>query len=52
MQAAWVDRAGSGWQDMLGGQPTVIVKSLEEVADAIEGHARNNKIELSSEPNS
>jgi len=40
MQAAWVDRAGNGWQDMLGGEPTVVVKSLEEVADVVEKHAR------------
>jgi len=40
MQAAWVDRAGNGWQDMLGGEPTVIVRSLEEVADAVAKHAR------------
>ncbi len=39
MQAAWVDRAGNGWQDQLGGEPTVVVKSLEEVADAVEKHA-------------
>jgi len=39
MQAAWVDRAGNGWQDMLGGKPTVVVKSLEEVAEAVEKHA-------------
>lgn len=41
MQAAWVDRAGNGWQDMLGGEPTAVVKSLEEVADAVEKHARD-----------
>lgn len=40
MQAAWVDRQGNGWQDKLGEQPTVVVKSLEEVADAVEKHAR------------
>ncbi len=39
LQAAWVDRAGNGWQDKLGKEPTVIVKSLEEVADAVEKHA-------------
>ena len=39
MQAAWVDRAGNGWQDMLGGRPTVVVRSLEEVADAVAEHA-------------
>lgn len=42
MQAAWVDRAGNGWHDKLGQEPTVIVKSLEEVADAVEKHARNS----------
>ena len=39
MQAAWVDRAGNGWLDALvpgeKGRPTVIVKSLEEVVDAV-----------------
>jgi 2-haloacid dehalogenase len=40
MQAAWVDRAGNGWQDKLSLEPTVVVKSLEEVAAAVEEHAR------------
>ena len=40
MQAAWVDRAGKGWQDKLGGEPTVVVRSLEEVADAVANHAK------------
>lgn len=40
MQAAWVDRQGNGWQDKLGGEPTVVVKSLEEVADAVERFAK------------
>lgn len=39
MQAAWVDRAGNGWQDKLGEEPTVVVRSLEEVADAVEKYA-------------
>jgi hypothetical protein len=39
MQAAWVDRAGNGWQDMLGGEPTVVVRSLEEVPDAVAKYA-------------
>jgi len=39
LQAAWVDRAGNGWQDQLGKAPTVVVKSLEEVADTVEQHA-------------
>jgi 2-haloacid dehalogenase len=39
MQAAWVDRAGNGWQDRLGQEPTVIVRSLAEVADVVEKHA-------------
>ena len=42
MQAAWVDRAGNGWQDKLGGEPTVVVRSLEEVADAVVKHADKN----------
>ncbi|KIW54476.1 haloacid dehalogenase, type II [Exophiala xenobiotica] len=41
MQAAWVDRAGNGWQDKLGLGPTVVVTSLEEAADAVEKHAGN-----------
>ena len=36
MEAAWVDRAGNGWQDRLGQEPTVIVRSLEEVVDVVE----------------
>jgi 2-haloacid dehalogenase len=39
LQAAWVDRVGAGWQDRLGQGPTVVVKSLEEVADVVEKHA-------------
>ncbi|KIW28506.1 haloacid dehalogenase, type II [Cladophialophora immunda] len=39
MQAAWVDRPGNGWQDRLGQGPTVVVRSLEEVADVVEQHA-------------
>ncbi|KAJ9611105.1 hypothetical protein H2200_004288 [Cladophialophora chaetospira] len=42
LQAAWVDRAGNGWQDQLGLGPTVVVKSLEEVADTVEKHAGKN----------
>jgi len=44
MQAAWVDRAGNGWVDGLvegdKGRPTVIVKSLEEVVEAVKKHAQ------------
>ncbi|KAL2430418.1 hypothetical protein ABEF95_006993 [Exophiala dermatitidis] len=36
MQAAWVDRAGNGWQDQLGEKPTAVVRSLEEAADVVE----------------
>lgn len=43
MQAAWVDRAGNGWQDALGQGPTVVVKSLEEVADAVEKYASGSR---------
>lgn len=43
MKAAWVDRAGNGWQDSLIpgelGRPTVIVKSLEEVVEAVSKEA-------------
>lgn len=42
MQAAWVDRARNGWVDQLNpepvGKPTVIVKSLEQVVDAVKKH--------------
>lgn len=44
MQAAWVDRAGNGWVDGLvegdKGRPTVVVKSLEEVVEAVKKHAQ------------
>ncbi|KIW74790.1 haloacid dehalogenase, type II [Fonsecaea pedrosoi CBS 271.37] len=43
MQAAWVDRSGTGWQDSLGLGPTVVVRSLEEVADVVERHAAGPK---------
>lgn len=43
MQAAWVDRAGNGWVDQLvpepAGKPTVIVKNLEQVVDAVKQHS-------------
>lgn len=35
MNVAWVDRSGLGWTDKLAGEPTVIVKSLEEVVGAV-----------------
>ena len=39
MQAAWVDRGGTGWMDGLvqgeGGRPTIIVKGLGEVVDRV-----------------
>ena len=42
MQAAWVDRTGNGWVDQLvqepTGKPTVIVKDLEQVVDAVKQH--------------
>lgn len=43
MQAAWVDREGNGWTDELvqgeKGRPTVIVKGLGEVVEAVKKHA-------------
>ncbi|KAI9875548.1 MAG: hypothetical protein M1830_008349 [Pleopsidium flavum] len=43
MNAAWVDRAGNGWTDGLvqgnNGRPTVIVKGLGEVVEAVKKHA-------------
>ena len=43
MQAAWLDRVGNGWTDQLvhgaAGKPTVIVKDLGEVAEAVTRHA-------------
>ncbi|KAF7504737.1 hypothetical protein GJ744_001806 [Endocarpon pusillum] len=40
MQAAWVDRAGTGWRDKQGGQkPTVVVQSLEELEEAVQAHS-------------
>ena len=43
MQAAWVDRAGNGWQDELidgdQGKPTAIVRGLEEVVDVVKKQA-------------
>jgi 2-haloacid dehalogenase len=40
MQAAWVDRAGKGWQDQLSLEPTVVVRSLEQITAVIEEYAR------------
>lgn len=44
MKAAWVDRAGGGWQDALGGEegkPTVVVKGLDEVVDVVMNHTNS-----------
>jgi 2-haloacid dehalogenase len=42
MKTCWVDRSGTGWVDSLGqgekGRPTVIVKGLDEVVDAVKKH--------------
>ncbi|CAD6575208.1 MAG: hypothetical protein ASARMPRED_007130 [Alectoria sarmentosa] len=42
MQAAWVDRGGAGWTDgLVGGEtgkPTVVVKGLGEVVEAVKKH--------------
>ena len=44
MQTCWVDRSGNGWTDQLvqgdSGKPTVIVKGLGEVVDAVKKYAR------------
>lgn len=40
MQVAWVDRPGNGWQDKLSLEPTVVVRSLEEVAAVVVEYAR------------
>lgn len=41
MNAVWVDRAGTGWQDRLIegdiGRPTLIVKGLHEVVEMVKG---------------
>ena len=43
MKAAWVDRPGNGWTDQLvrgqSGSPTVIVKGLQEVVEAVKKYA-------------
>lgn len=43
MNAAWVDRTGSGWSDGLAdgeaGKPNIVVKGLGEVVDAVRKHA-------------
>ena len=42
MRACWVDRGGTGWTDQLVesdlGRPTVIVRGLGEVIDAVKKH--------------
>ena len=42
MQTCWVDRSGNEWTDQLvqgdSGKPTVIVKGLGEVVDAVKKH--------------
>ena len=43
MQACWVDRAGNGWTDQLVqgslGKPTIVVKGLGEVVNAVRGQS-------------
>lgn len=43
MNAAWVDRAGQGWQDQLiqgeAGKPTIILSGLEDVVEKVKAHA-------------
>lgn len=41
INVAWVDRDGNGWHDRLGGQPSVILRSLEEVAKVVEKYSMN-----------
>ena len=36
MNAAWVDRAGNGWQDKLGLEPTRIIRGLGDLVDLVE----------------
>ena len=33
LNAAWVDRAGNGWQDKLGQEPTKIIRGLGDLVD-------------------
>lgn len=35
LQAVWVDRAGGGWIDKLGYEPTFIVRDLEQLMEAM-----------------
>ena len=35
MNAAWVDRSGTGWQDHLGLEPTTIIRSLSELVELV-----------------
>jgi len=46
IQAAWIDRAGAGWNDRLGdlasGGPTVMVKGVDEVVKAIQNWTKEN----------
>lgn len=43
MKAVWVDRSGAGWVDSLGqgnkGRPSVVVKGLDEVVDAVQKYS-------------
>ena len=46
MRAAWVDRGGAGWTDGLvkggeNGEPTAIVRGLEELVEVIGKHSRS-----------
>ena len=44
MKACWVDRTGNGWTDELvqgtSGRPTVVVKGLDGVLDAVRRHSK------------
>lgn len=36
MNAVWVDRKQSGWQDRLGSEPTKIINTLSELVDLVQ----------------
>lgn len=44
INVAWIDREGKGWHDRLGGQPSVILNSLEEVAKVAEKQSTNGSV--------
>lgn len=43
LRTCWVDRAGGGWVDRLGGRPSVVVSGVGGVVGAVERFRKEGK---------